>query len=366
MVSCTMTIWTTKEASVPQNLYIAIEGPIGVGKSTLARLMQKDFQAKLLMEVFEENPFLDKFYADRAKYAFQTQIFFLLSRYRQQSAIQQILQSSNIISDYTFAKDRLFAHLNLQGDELEMYERLHALLAEKIILPDLVVYLRAKTDILMERIAVRDRIYERDMDRDYIEALNQAYERFFAAYTLTPLLVIDTDNLDIVRRPEDLAFIVQRIRSVLGQGTHQRPLPEIGPETFTEDHRRLPDFQRWHQAFDREKGFSTDLFFNFICLLEEIGELANEIAHIWKRQEMLRRDGMAAGPALDAAVSEQQAGLRDELADCLAYILKLANYAGIDLEAAYLAKMQANRGRTWAPLWTSGNADLEKTEEHKA
>jgi deoxyguanosine kinase len=343
------------------NTFIAIEGPIGVGKSTLARLIQSEFEAGLLMEVFEENPFLSKFYADRAKYAFQTQIFFLLSRYRQQSVVPQMLQSANLVSDYTFSKDRLFAHLNVREDELEMYERLHTLLAEKVRQPDLVVYLRAETDALMERIAVRDREYERGMDRDYIQALNQAYTRFFADYALTPVLPIDTTDLDIVRRPEDLALVVQRIKSALGQGTHQRSLldtpAESAPVTaiFDGQAHGLTDLQVWHRAFDREKGFSTDLFFNFLCLQEEIGELADELTHVWARREALCRDGMVSSQALETAIAEQQRGLSDELADCLAYVLKLANYTGIDLEAAYLEKMQANKGRTWARLWTRGD-----------
>ena len=210
--------------------FIAIEGVIGVGKTTLARLLAPRFGAALLLEVFEENPFLSAFYADRARYAFQTQIFFLLSRYRQQhEAVPQALARGPLISDYTFAKDRLFAHLNLHGDELEMYERVYQILAEKIPHPDLVIYLRATTDTLMERIALRDRPYERDMDRDYIEALNRAYEGFFAAYREAPVLTIDTDHLDIVHNPDDLETIVTRVRSVLKTGDHQPTLPSFEP-----------------------------------------------------------------------------------------------------------------------------------------
>ncbi|HIC93058.1 MAG TPA: deoxynucleoside kinase [Anaerolineae bacterium] len=211
-----------------RHLYIAIEGPIGVGKTTLARLIKDQFEAELLLEVFEENPFLSRFYADRERYAFQTQIFFLLSRYRQQhQVVPEILRRSNLISDYTFAKDRLFAHLNLRGDELEMYERVHTILAEKIPTPDLIVYLRADTDVLMARIAIRDRPYERNMDRDYIDAVRAAYERFFVHYDQAPVLPIDTNELDFVRHPEDLDYIILRIRSVLRKGVYQAPLPEI-------------------------------------------------------------------------------------------------------------------------------------------
>src|SRR5665648_440772 len=162
-------------------MYFAVEGVIGVGKTTLARLLQPAFEANLLLEVFEENPFLSNFYADRALYAFQTQMFFLLSRYRQQNqAVPKLLnESQHLISDYTFTKDALFACINLKGDELEMYYRLHEALAEKIPEPNLVVYLRADTRTLMQRIAMRDRPYERAMESDYIQELNEAYDQFF-------------------------------------------------------------------------------------------------------------------------------------------------------------------------------------------
>ncbi len=159
-------------------MYLAIEGVIGVGKTTLARLLQPVFQAELLLEVFEENPFLSDFYSDRQRYAFQTQIFFLLSRYHQQRrAVPEVLErGANLIADYTFEKDALFASINLKGDELEMYYRVHEALAEKIPLPDLILYLRASTDTAMQRIALRDRSYERNMERSYIAEVNQAYE----------------------------------------------------------------------------------------------------------------------------------------------------------------------------------------------
>lgn len=193
--------------------YLAIEGVIGVGKTTLARLLQPRFDAELLLEVFEENPFLSDFYADRERYAFQTQIFFLLSRHRQQQAVR--LDSRPLITDYTFAKDRLFAYLNLKGDELTMYERVHQALAERVVLPDLVVYLQADLEVLMARIATRDRPYERAIDPAYLESVRQAYERHFSAYEATPLLVINTNNLDFVRNPQDLAYIEGRIRTAL-------------------------------------------------------------------------------------------------------------------------------------------------------
>jgi len=209
-------------------MYIAIEGVIGVGKTTLARLLQPQYQAELLLEVFEENPFLSDFYSDRERYAFQTQIFFLLSRYHQQRrATTSILETQkNLISDYTFDKDSLFARINLTGDELEMYYRVHQALAEKIPKPDLTVYLKADTDILMQRIASRDRPYERRMERAYIEQLNQAYDAFFSSPPADiRVLTIDTNELNIVSKPEDLAHINLRIKQALHLPPYQTELP---------------------------------------------------------------------------------------------------------------------------------------------
>jgi deoxyguanosine kinase len=201
-------------------MYFSIEGVIGVGKTTLARLLQPAFEAVLNLEVFEENPFLSSFYQDRARYAFQTQMFFLLSRYHQQRrTVPQALEGgSALISDYTFEKDALFALINLAGDELEMYHRVHEALAEKIPVPDLVVYLRATTDTLMQRIALRDRPYERQMERTYIQELNEAYDAFYlepAGGHRTPVLMIETDELNYVRDPGDLRWIENRIRQEL-------------------------------------------------------------------------------------------------------------------------------------------------------
>lgn len=214
-------------------MYIAIEGAIGVGKTTLARLLQPLFDAGMLLEVFEENPFLSDFYSDRERYAFQTQIFFLLSRYHQQRrTVTAILsQDERLISDYTFEKDALFAQINLEGDELEMYNRVHEALAEKITIPDLIVYLRADTDTLMGRIALRDRSYERSMERAYIEEVNQAYEAFFGDRNKSRslLLTIDTNGLDYVQNGEDLKLVENGIRQVLKMPPFQQELPLNAP-----------------------------------------------------------------------------------------------------------------------------------------
>jgi deoxyguanosine kinase len=209
-------------------MYIAIEGVIGVGKTSLARLLQPVFQTELLLEVFEENPFLSDFYADRERYAFQTQTFFLLSRYRQQnSQVPEILKKNiGLIADYTFEKDSLFARINLKGDELQMYYRVHEALAEKIPLPELIVYLRANTDVLMQRIAIRDRSYERNMERDYIHELNLAYDEFYALHhNGSPVLTIEADRLDFVNNPEHLKWIENRIRQSLKLPPFQPELP---------------------------------------------------------------------------------------------------------------------------------------------
>lgn len=211
-------------------MYFAIEGVIGVGKTTLGRLLQPAFEAALNLEVFEENPFLSSFYADRARYAFQTQMFFLLSRYHQQrrSVPQYLAENKLVISDYTFEKDALFARINLEGDELEMYYRVHEALAEKTPVPDLVVYLRATTDTLMQRIALRDRPYERQMERAYIDQLNQAYDAFYleAAGHRSPVLVIDSNSLDYVRNADHLQWVEQRIRKELHAAPFQPQLIE--------------------------------------------------------------------------------------------------------------------------------------------
>jgi deoxyguanosine kinase len=218
-----------------RSFFLAIEGPIGVGKTTLARLLQPRFKAELLLEAFEENPFLSSFYGDRARYAFQTQLFFLLSRYRQQQEIPSLTASKPLIGDYTFGKDALFARLNLEGDELEMYRRLYALLADHIAVPDLMIYLRADTDTLMARIAARDRPYEREMDRDYIAMVREAYERHFAtrntkgdAKGAKAPLVIDTNDLNYVRDESALAFVEEKVRRALGIGAYQQSLPQLG------------------------------------------------------------------------------------------------------------------------------------------
>lgn len=201
-------------------MYLAIEGCIGVGKTTLARLLQPQYNAGIMLEVFEENPFLTQFYQDRERFAFQTQIFFLLSRYRQQqSQVPCLLQENwgNLISDYTFEKDGIFASINLQGEELIMYQKVHEALAEKVTPPDLLVYLRARLDTILQRIMLRDRSYERQIDSNYLEKVLAAYDDFLAAPEKLsfPTLVIDTDDLDYLHSPVDLTYINEQIQNAL-------------------------------------------------------------------------------------------------------------------------------------------------------
>lgn len=190
--------------------YIAIEGVIGVGKTTLAGLLAEKLGAEQQLEEVEENPFLEKFYGDMRGYAFQTQIFFLLSRYRQQMNLTQAsLFAQKIVSDYIFAKDRIFAHINLNDDELALYQRLADILEKSIARPDVIVYLQAGTDMLMDRIHRRGRPFERSMPRDYIETLNQAYNYFFFHYEDTPLIIVNTESVDFVNSPAHVDRLIE-------------------------------------------------------------------------------------------------------------------------------------------------------------
>lgn len=200
------------------NRFIAIEGVIGVGKTTLTRLLAKELNAEIVLEVVEENPFLSGFYEDIERYAFQTQIFFLLSRFKQmQTAAPNILSRKNLVSDYLLAKDCIFAQLTLNPDEMDMHSRLYPILASKLPRPDLAVYLKASQNVVMERIALRDRPFERSMSREYIAKLGDAYESFFASYTDSPVLVIDTDKLNIVSNHEHLSEVAKQISQALAR-----------------------------------------------------------------------------------------------------------------------------------------------------
>ena len=192
--------------------YIVIEGVIGVGKTSLSRMLGDRLDARVIYEKPEENPFLEDFYRDPQRYAFQTQLFFLLSRYRQQQEIpQRDLFHQTMVSDYLFAKDRIFAHLNLEDRELFLYDRVAILLEQDILKPDLVVYLQSTPDRLMHNIRKRRRPYEREMSMEYITSLNEAYNRFFFHYTDTPLLVVNSTQIDFVGKKDDFEELVRQV-----------------------------------------------------------------------------------------------------------------------------------------------------------
>jgi len=192
--------------------YIAVEGPIGVGKTTLCRMLAEQFKGRLVLEEAEENPFLPDFYKDSKRFAFQTQVFFLLSRFRQQKEIeQQDLFQQATVADYIFAKDRIFAHLNLSQEEIDLYENLYRILDARIRKPDLVIFLQASVDELRERIKKRGIPYEKSISGAYIERLCQAYNQFFFEYDETPLLTVNCTEIDIVRNESDYKHLLKEI-----------------------------------------------------------------------------------------------------------------------------------------------------------
>ena len=192
--------------------YIAIEGPIGVGKTSLAKLLSKRLSAKLILEKFEDNPFLSEFYNDPGRFAFQTQLFFLLQRYQQQQDIRQVDMFHNlIISDYMFIKDRLFASLNLDDKEMNLYDSIANMMERNVINPDLIIYLQADTSTLMKNIDKRGRDFENNISYDYINALNEIYTEYFFRYNDTPLVIINTNNIDFVNNADDLDQVIEYI-----------------------------------------------------------------------------------------------------------------------------------------------------------
>ena len=208
--------------------HIAIEGTIGVGKTSLAGILGDRLEAKLILEEFEENPFLVEFYKDSDRFAFQTQLFFLLSRYRQQQQLQQTdLFTKTLISDYMFVKDRLFAALNLDDKEMSLYNTVARILEKNVASPDMVIFLQSDTDRLMQNIKLRGREYEKLIDWKYIDALNQMYNEYFFRYDDSPLLIINTNDIDFVNNKDDLEEIIEFIRTP-GEGTRYfNPLKSI-------------------------------------------------------------------------------------------------------------------------------------------
>lgn len=208
-----------------QHKYIAIEGPIGVGKSSLAEILAKKLNFRMVLEGADDNPFILSFYKDMQKHAFQTQLFFLLSRYRQQQdMLQSDLFQQGIISDYIFAKDRIFANLTLDDNELKLYEQFHAILGGRVLKPDFVIYLQASTDVLLKRIAMRGRKFETQITGDYLAELNQAYNYYFFHYQETPLMVVNTSEIDFVHRDADLDDLLAHMAKVTKGTVYYQPV----------------------------------------------------------------------------------------------------------------------------------------------
>ncbi len=194
-----------------------MEGPIGVGKTTVCNLLASNWKAGTILEEVEENPFLPRFYKNRKAWAFQTQLFFMLSRYRQQKNLAQLdLFRKKIVADYMFAKDRIFASINLQDDEFALYEKLCTLLAADIPQPDLVIYLQGSTDSLLKRISSRRRSFETDISRSYLEKLIDAYNDYFFRARKHPTLVVNTDHADFRQQGEDFSRLVEAVENHAG------------------------------------------------------------------------------------------------------------------------------------------------------
>ncbi len=204
--------------------YIAIEGVIGAGKTSFAKLLAERLSAKIVLEKFEENPFLEEFYKEPEIFSFQTQLFFLLSRYRQQMELKQVdLFHNMLISDYMFEKDRLFANLNLSDKELVLYDKIANLLEKEIPKPDLVVFLQANTERLLDNISKRGRDYEKDISEEYIESLNQIYNEYFFRFNKSPLIIINTNDIDFVHNKNDLDELINVIRQPISGTVYYNP-----------------------------------------------------------------------------------------------------------------------------------------------
>ena len=194
--------------------FIAVEGAIGAGKTSLVNLFEQQYSARVILEENESNPFIAKFYEDQETYSFQTQIFFLLNRYNQYMELaQRDLFNSVIVIDYLFQRDKIFAQLNLEDHEYRLYEQIYNLISSKAPKPDLVIFLQASTEVLLERVSKRGRKYESFMDPDYLDSVNKAFNNFFFYYSGTPLLVINTNEIDFVEKKCDLEQLINKVNS---------------------------------------------------------------------------------------------------------------------------------------------------------
>lgn len=209
--------------------YIAVEGPIGVGKSSLVKILAEDYKAKPIYENPDSNPFISQFYEDPARYAFQTQLFFLLSRYRQQLELkQQDLFEQKAVCDYLFAKDMIFANVNLTDDEFNLYLQIYKLLNQRLPKPDVVIFMQASSEVLMKRIKKRNKDYEKGIDPNYVLRLSQAYSQYFFQYQETPLLIVNTSGLDFVKRIKDYEMLKKELFYLL-KSSKQKHYVTINP-----------------------------------------------------------------------------------------------------------------------------------------
>ena len=209
---------------MPERRHIAVEGPIGVGKTSLARRLAETFEFRLVQELADENPFLAEFYDEPPRWALQTQLHFLLSRYRQQRALAAEPDERGLVTDYLFEKDRIFAQMNLKGDELALYEEIHGLFSTPPQHPDLVIYLEARPGVLLRRLRKRNRGFERRITPQYLEKLIEAYRQFFHEYRDAPLLVVNCSAIDFVEQGSDLADLIREIRGMKQGVQHYIPL----------------------------------------------------------------------------------------------------------------------------------------------
>jgi deoxyadenosine/deoxycytidine kinase len=223
--------WTAPAYNLPDMTeqktlrYIAIEGPIGVGKSSLAKLLAQKFDSRLVREEVAGNPFLERFYESPKKFAFQAQLFFLLSRYRQMKELAQgDLFQEGVVCDYIMAKDKIFALINLEDDEVMLYDSIYKLLVPTLAKPDLVIYLQARPEVLLSRVRKRGIAYERNISLDYLKTLSDAYNEYFFHYNETPLLIVNTSEIDFVESSRDLEHLVREVKSVKRGMQHYIPL----------------------------------------------------------------------------------------------------------------------------------------------
>ncbi|MBI3585311.1 MAG: deoxynucleoside kinase [Nitrospinae bacterium] len=208
--------------------YIAIEGPIGVGKTSLVQLLGEYFNAHTVLETVEDNPFLEGFYKNRERYAFQAEMFFLLSRYRQQMSLSQYNLFNRVtITDYIFDRNRIFAYINLNDDEIRLYEDVYSILRHKIPKPDLVIYLQADIDTLKKRINMRGRVIEKNISDEYLDGVNKAFNNYFFHYTQSPILIVNANEINFIERKEDLKDLIKKILSHKKGREYYSPLGSI-------------------------------------------------------------------------------------------------------------------------------------------